>query len=66
MFTVYILFSELLQKHYIGYTQKSEEERLLKHLSNHKGFTSKTKDWCIIYKTTLNSKTKALQFGAKD
>ena len=45
---VYILFSEKLGKYYVGKTSLTVEDRLLYHLSNHKGFTSKAKDWIIV------------------
>jgi len=65
MFTVYILFSIQLQKHYVGYTSKDVNERLKEHLFNHKGFTAKVKDWNIIYKTNFSSKTEAIAFERK-
>ncbi|MGE8553535.1 MAG: GIY-YIG nuclease family protein [Chryseobacterium jejuense] len=40
----YILYSESLEKYYIGHSCDDLQERLRKHLSNHKGFTSKAKD----------------------
>ena len=55
----YILYSESLNKYYIGHSCENLQERLRKHLSNHKGFTSKTKDWIIIYIESFNSKTEA-------
>ena len=44
----YILYSETLDKFYIGHTCENLNERLTKHLSNHKGFTAKVKDWKIV------------------
>ena len=46
---VYILYSKILDKFYIGYTSTSVEERLAKHLQRHKGFTATTKDWEVVY-----------------
>ncbi|MEW7307474.1 GIY-YIG nuclease family protein, partial [Elizabethkingia anophelis] len=34
-------------------------ERLRKHLSNHKGFTSRAKDWMIVYYEAFNDKSSA-------
>ena len=65
MFTVYILFSEQLQKHYVGYTSNNVEKRLLEHLYNHKGFTAKAKDWKITFKSSLNSKSNAIALENK-
>ena len=55
----YILHSESLDKFYIGHTCENLNERLRKHLSNHKGFTSKIKDWKIVYFETLENKSLA-------
>ena len=55
----YILYSKILDKFYIGHTAENLEERLHKHLSNHKGFTAKSKDWEIIYSETFETKSEA-------
>ena len=55
----YILFSEILDKYYIGYTADMLEERLRKHNTNHKGFTGKSNDWIYVYVETFNSKNEA-------
>ena len=55
----YILFSETLDKFYIGHTTEQLEERLRKHLSDHSGYTSKTKDWIIVYFEEYQSKSLA-------
>jgi putative endonuclease len=60
MATVYILYSEKLDKYYIGSTEGSIEERFKKHLSGHKGFTAKVKDWKVIYSEILPDKHQAL------
>lgn len=39
----------------------SPEERLSYHLSNHKGFTSKAKDWKIVYTESFLSIEEARQ-----
>jgi putative endonuclease len=58
---VYILYSETLNKYYIGCTSDSLAERLRKHLSNHKGFSSRAKDWILVYSETFNNKSEALR-----
>jgi len=45
----YILYSETLNRYYIGSTEGTIEVRLKKHLTNHKGFTGKSKDWIPVY-----------------
>ena len=55
----YILYSETLDKFYIGHTCENLDERLRKHLSNHKGFTANIKDWKIIYFETFENKSLA-------
>jgi len=49
MFYTYILYSLSINRYYVGYTSVNVEERLKKHLSDHKGFTSKAKEWAIVY-----------------
>ena len=56
---IYILHSESLDKFYIGHTCENIDERLIKHLSNHKGFTANIKDWKIVYFETLENKSLA-------
>ena len=55
----YIIYSESLDKFYIGHTCESLDERLRKHLSQHKGYTSKVKDWKIIYSEIFENKSDA-------
>lgn len=38
MFYVYILYSKLIDKYYVGCTSMGIEERLRRHLSSHSGF----------------------------
>jgi putative endonuclease len=59
MFSFYILYSTTIEKFYIGHSSEPLEERLRKHLSNHKGFTSKAKDWEIVYSEDFPDKSMA-------
>ena len=59
MYYVYILYSKSLNKYYTGST-KDVETRLGEHLYNHKGFTSKAKDWVIVYTESFSLKKAAL------
>ena len=36
------------------------EERLRRHLSSHKGFTGRAKDWEVVYFESYEEKTKAI------
>ena len=45
----YVLFSVELNCFYVGSTRGSLEERLRRHLSEHKGYTAKAKDWKVVY-----------------
>jgi putative endonuclease len=56
---VYILFSKKLNKYYIGSTSNIED-RLKKHNSAHKGFTSTGQPWKFVYHEIFNNKTEAL------
>ena len=60
MFKVYILYSIALDKFYIGCTSVILSERLRRHLSCHKGFTAKAKDWKVVYFESFEEKSAAL------
>jgi len=55
---LYILYSPSGDVYYVGYTSDLER-RLLSHLSHHKGFTGKFKDWEIVYTESYKSKSAA-------
>ena len=57
--TVYILFSEELDRYYIGVTSNLEE-RIRKHNSKHKGFTGRANDWRLVHEENYETKTAAL------
>ena len=59
--TVYILYSCEMDKYYIGCTTDAISERLRRHLSNHRGFTSRAKDWALVYSEIFNTQTEALR-----
>jgi len=64
MFCCYILYSEVLDKYYIGCTGDIHG-RILRHLSNHKGFTGRAPDWELRWSKEFNSKIQAQQFEQK-
>jgi putative endonuclease len=57
---VYILYSKLKSKFYIGYTSNLEE-RITRHNQKSKGFTGSVNDWEVIYTETFNNKELAIQ-----
>ena len=57
-FYFYILYSQILDKYYIGSTQNIDE-RLRKHNTKHRGFTGKADDWNIVYSEPFETKTLA-------
>ncbi|MFN8337876.1 MAG: GIY-YIG nuclease family protein [Saprospiraceae bacterium] len=59
-FTVYILYSEMINKYYVGYTSVTVEERLDRHLSNHKGYSAQTKDWKVVFTKEFDAKVEAM------
>ena len=59
-FYVYILYSKELDRYYIGSTFNIQE-RLNKHLSSTKGFTSKAKDWELKYQEIFDNRSEALK-----
>ncbi len=59
-FKVYILYSKILDKYYVGYTGDVLAERLRKHNSFHKGFTGTKNDWDIVYFEVYDEKSFAM------
>ena len=56
----YLLFSEKLDKFYIGYSS-DVNERLLKHNRKSKGYTSKGKPWKLVYIESYPTKELAMK-----
>ena len=59
--SVYILFSATLDRYYVGCTTDSLYQRIRRHLSEHKGFTARAKDWVLVYQESFENKTDALK-----
>ena len=57
-FLVYIIFSELKNRFYIGYSSDLEE-RIIRHNQKSKGFTGNTNDWKIMYTESFPTKEEA-------
>ena len=60
MYYCYILYSEKLDKYYIGSTSNIEG-RILRHNSSNHGFTSTGKPWILKYSESFVEKTYALK-----
>ena len=58
MHYLYIIYSQLLDRYYVGHTSNLTG-RLERHNSNHKGFTGKTSDWKIVYTEFYTLKSDA-------
>lgn len=59
MCKLYILRSESMSRYYIGFTL-DVNERLKRHLSDHTGYTAKSKDWKVVHLEEFSTKTEAL------
>ncbi len=55
---VYILYSENLDRYYIGST-KEIGHRLKEHIWSHVGFTSRAKDWVLRYSEVHSTRSEA-------
>jgi putative endonuclease len=59
VFHFYILYSQILDKYYVGHTGGDLSERVRKHNSNHRGFTGRGHDWIVCYTEQFPNKTLA-------
>jgi putative endonuclease len=59
-FYVYIIYSPLLDKYYIGYTSDLEK-RLTEHNAGISLFTSKADDWELKYSEIFSNRESAIQ-----
>ena len=60
MYFVYILYSLTRDKYYVG-SCEDFYKRLIKHNTNHSGFTGKTGDWVIKWTEEHPDKSSALK-----
>jgi putative endonuclease len=60
-YTVYILFFQLMNKYYVGFTGDNILERLKKHSTSHKGFTGGIGDWKIVYTEVFLTKKETME-----
>ena len=59
MFSVYIIYSEKLNKFYIGYSS-NVQERLRKHNRRSKGFSFLGRPWVLVYTESFDNKKDAM------
>ncbi len=59
-FQVYILYSEIKNRYYIGFTSDLES-RITRHNQKSKGFTGNVNDWKLIYTEHFKTKEEARQ-----
>ena len=55
----HILYSGSLDRYYVGHTTEDLHERLRKHLSAHRSWTARAKDWSVVYHEVFGSKSQA-------
>jgi putative endonuclease len=60
LFTVYILYSDLLDQYYIGHTSDIDD-RLYRHVNSGSKSTKKANDWRIVYIQLFQSKTETVK-----
>ena len=61
MFHVYILYSAIKDRYYVGFTSDILSESIRRHNSNHAGFTGKTGDWILVYSEKFDNKDYAMK-----
>ncbi|MFN8153426.1 MAG: GIY-YIG nuclease family protein [Bacteroidia bacterium] len=60
MFYVYFIYSARLDRYYVGYTSDLQK-RLNDHNCGISAFTSKSKDWVLVYQEAFESREEAAE-----
>ncbi|UIR58045.1 GIY-YIG nuclease family protein [Sphingobacterium sp. SRCM116780] len=60
MYFVYILYSVLCGRYYIGITSDLTERLRRHNVAHKKGFTGRSQDWVVVYREEYISKSEAL------
>jgi len=60
MYFVYIIYSSARDRYYVG-SCEDVDKRLIKHNTNHSGFTGKVLDWAVKRTEDYANKTDALK-----
>ncbi|RYY38737.1 MAG: GIY-YIG nuclease family protein [Chitinophagaceae bacterium] len=63
-YKVYILWSALLEKYYVGSTQNLED-RFYRHNAGHEKFTSTGKPWVLVWNAVFRTRAEAVQLENK-
>ena len=58
MFHLYIIYSKKLDRYYVGYTENIDL-RITQHNSGISSFTSKAKDWTLVYNESFATREQA-------
>ena len=61
MFTVYVLYSRIYQKIYIGYTSDVEQRLISHNHPNNKGWTKQFQPWELAYLEKYSTKEDAMR-----
>ena len=59
MYTVYIIYSDKIDKYYIGFSS-DVSDRIKKHNRKSKGFSSLRRPWVILYTESFENKRDAM------
>ena len=60
MFYIYIIYSEKVNKYYVGQTENIEE-RMISHNSSISKYTSISDDWNLVYTESFDTINEAIQ-----
>ena len=60
MFFVYIIYSDKLDRFYVGFSA-DPDSRLIKHNRDSKGFTAKGRPWILVFSQPFSNKNEALK-----
>ena len=61
MFTVYVLFSEVFDKIYVGFTSDINARLIAHNHAKNKGWTRRYQPWKIIYQEDFKAKLDAMK-----
>ena len=61
MFTVYVLYSPIYHKIYIGFSSDIEQRLFAHNHPSNKGWTKSFQPWTLIYSEVFETKSEAMQ-----